>query len=161
MLNKNEKTLLWIIFILSIGATVWSLYYGWYGDPIANIASGDLFNPENGFPPCTLCWYARILQYPIVILSGLGLYYHDRKVATRYILPLAVIWVIVDLYKRLLEEGILMEWAVCDPNAVSCGVKYVDYFGFLTLPLMGIIVFIAIIICVILLNKQAKNATGK
>lgn len=79
-----------IIFIQACIATMGSLYLGFYGDPIYNFYTGDWFNPENAFGICDLCRYARILMYPLVLLSGVALIRNDRK-AYWYMLPSVIL----------------------------------------------------------------------
>lgn len=35
------------------------------------------FSEVNGFVPCTLCWYQRILMYPLTLVLGVGLLRRD------------------------------------------------------------------------------------
>lgn len=153
-LKKIEKKALCLIFFLSLAATLWSLYYGAYWDPFKNIVSWSLFDAFNGFAPCTLCWYMRVFQYPLVLLSWIGLYTHDKHVARRYILPMAIIWLVISTYKWFVEEWWIIEQGICTPDSVSCGIKYVDYFWFLTLPLMWVLTFVAIILCCLVFKKE-------
>jgi len=74
------------------------LYYGRYGDPVANWVSGEWFNPENALTPCVLCWYARILMYPLVIVSLTALIM-KKKDAVDYILPFAVLGTLLEIYQ--------------------------------------------------------------
>lgn len=156
-LTTYQKTMLWIIFILAFGATIWSLYYWWYGDPIANLQTWELFNPDNGFPPCPLCWYARVFQYPILLLSWVWLYFHDKYVAMRYILPLAVLWLATNVINWFYELNILTKQWACSVWEIPCWVKYVEYFWFLTLPLMWAIIFVITIVCAVLFHYAKKH----
>lgn len=149
----NNKILLVIILIISLLATVWSLYFWMYWDPIANIVSWNLFNSMNGFPPCNLCWYMRVFQYPILFISIFALLYKEFRWSKIYILVLSILWLIVSLYKRALEESRIMDSWVCDPNGLSCATKYVDYLWFITLPLLWVIACVITIICCSLIKK--------
>lgn len=144
VVNK-EKTYLRIIFVVSLIATVGSLYYGYFGDPVANLQTGDRFNRLNGFPACDMCRYIRVFQYPLVLISGIALLKKDSH-SGMYILPLAVLGLIFSTYKYLLEMGMIQETWLCTPGAVSCGTSPVTYRWFLTLSSMGIIAFFIIIV---------------
>lgn len=48
---------------------------------------GSLFFSEVlGWIPCELCWYQRILMYPLTVLLFIGIWRDDRKVYL-YVLP--------------------------------------------------------------------------
>ena len=59
--------------MISLLSLIGSLYYGWFGDPFLNIKTGELFLRSNGLEPCEMCWFARILMYPIVVISLVGM----------------------------------------------------------------------------------------
>src|SRR5689334_10749569 len=51
---------------------------------------GSLFFSEVlGWQPCILCWYQRILMYPLAILLALGIVRRDRGLHT-YVLPFSI-----------------------------------------------------------------------
>ncbi len=154
IMNKKETILLRTITLVAALATIWSLYYWWYGDPFENMRTWQRFNPLNAIPACTICWYIRIFQYPIVLLSALGLLYNDRFVAPRYILPLAVWWFLLSLYKYALESWWVQESWTCSPSWVWCSTTYIEYLWFLTMPLMAMSVFVVIMICCLHFYKK-------
>ena len=137
-----ERHNLQFIFWVALLSTVWSLYYGYFGDPIANIATGDFFNPLRGMQPCALCWYGRVFMYPIVLLSGLALLRADFRVVY-YIFPLTLIWTLITGYQVALENHWVNFSGLCVNQAsVSCGTPPVEYFWFLTLAGLGLIAFV-------------------
>lgn len=87
---NTPHRLMQLIFVISLLATIGSLYYGYYGDPVVNIMTRDLFNKANAIPACDLCWYVRVFQYPIVIISGIALLKKDYA-SVIYIWPLALL----------------------------------------------------------------------
>jgi len=98
----SVRILLQGIFIISLLATVGSLYFGYFGDPLTNILSGDLFNKANAIAACDLCWYIRIFQFPILLISAIALIRNDYH-SIWYIRPLALLGIIVSAYKYTLE----------------------------------------------------------
>lgn len=144
VINK-EITYLKIILIVSLFATIGSLYYGYFGDPVTNFGTGDRFNRLNGFPACDMCRYIRVFQYPILLISAIALRKKDTH-SWVYMLPLAVGGLFFATYKYLLEMNLIQESGLCAPWGVSCGTSPVTYRRFLTLSSMGIIAFILIII---------------
>lgn len=107
------------------------------------------------FPPCVLCWYQRICMYPLVLILGTGIVTNDKKVIW-YTLPLASIGWIIALYHNLLYYKILPESVAPCVNGVSCTTKFVEYFGFVTIPLLSWIAF-SIILGFLVAAKRAKD----
>jgi len=128
----NKRQAFWVeygpylAFGTALVATLGSLYY-------SEIA---------GFVPCTLCWYQRILMYPLTIILLVGILRRDWAVAD-YVLPLSVIGIGVSTYHYLLQVGVFEHSAACRVG-VPCGLRYVNYFGFVTIPLMALTAFVLI-----------------
>lgn len=102
---------------------------------------GSLFFSEvQKFPPCSLCWYQRIVMYPIVFILGVGIHFKDKYIY-RYVLPLSIIGIVIGIYHNLLYYEILPESAAPCMLGVSCTTKYIEWFGFVTIPLLSLISF--------------------
>ena len=138
---KKEKFFLRVIFLLSLWATVGSLYYGYFGDPVQNWSTWFRFSRLNGLPPCDLCRYMRVFQYPLLLISGVALRKHDKH-AWVYMLPLSVLGFITGIYKYLLEIDVLAESWVCSAGWVSCSEASVMYGGFISLALLWSVIFL-------------------
>lgn len=154
-----QDYLLYLIFLFSLFALLGSLYFGIYGDPVKNLMSGVLFPLDGGFPPCELCWYARILMYPIFFISLIGLIKDDKHV-TDYILPMSVIGVGLEIFHYGLQK-----WNFPNPfrctTAVPCSALQVQYAGFITIPLLALVGFSFVtVLCLInwQINRRAKPA---
>ncbi len=66
--------------------------------------TGSLYYSEHaGFIPCQLCWYQRILMYPLVIILLVAWLRKDRKVWMT-VVPFVVIGTGVSLYHWLVER---------------------------------------------------------
>ena len=80
----------------------WNLiFFAWLVATIATL--GSLFFSEvMEFPPCILCWYQRILMYPLVIIFLVGLFPLDKNVF-RYFVPFVVIGLLIELYNNFLQ----------------------------------------------------------
>jgi disulfide bond formation protein DsbB len=110
---------------------------------IAAVATGgSLYLSEvAGYLPCTLCWYQRIAMYPLVVILGVAAWRRDRT-AWMTAVPLAVIGSAIAIWHIAIERN--PAWGgVCDANA-PCSLLWVEEFGFLTLPTMALIGFVAI-----------------
>src|SRR6185503_8298121 len=101
-----KKIVLYIAFLQALIAMLGSLYF-------SNVLN---------FPPCILCWYQRICMYPMVLLLGIGIVRQDKKIYT-YVLPLAVIGLVIGVYHNLLYYHILPESIAPCQQGISCTTK--------------------------------------
>ncbi|GAB4428941.1 MAG: hypothetical protein OHK0015_12310 [Chloroflexi bacterium OHK40] len=104
---------------------------------------GSLFFSEVlGWMPCTLCWYQRILMYPLSITLAVGILRRDDGLH-RYVLPFSLTGAGVSLYHYLL---IKTDWFPPPPcrAGVPCTVDYLDIFGFINIPFMALTAFLII-----------------
>lgn len=122
--------------------------------------SGSLFFSEAlHYPPCVLCWYQRICMYPLVGILALGIYFKDKYVY-RSVLLLGSIGIIISLYHNLLYYKVLPESVAPCTAGVSCTTKFIEYFGFVTIPFLSGTAF-ALIIIFMLLYRRSVTAAGK
>jgi disulfide bond formation protein DsbB len=104
-------------------------------------------------PPCNLCWYQRILLYPLVLIIPVGIMRKDKKLY-QYVLPLTILGMIVAFYHILLQNNIISESiAPCTAN-IPCNVKSFELFNFLTIPMMSFLTFCAITMCMFLQRRS-------
>jgi disulfide bond formation protein DsbB len=104
-------------------------------------------------PPCDMCWYQRIAMYPLALIIGIGI---AKKIDfLSYALPLAIIGWLLSVYHNLLYYGIIPEAMAPCKNGVSCTTRLVEYFGFVTIPMMSFAAF-TIIIASLFLYKKYK-----
>jgi len=54
----NLRQVYILILAQAILATLWSLYYWWFWDPIINVQTGNFFLRSNWFTPCEMCRFA-------------------------------------------------------------------------------------------------------
>ncbi len=91
--------------------------------------------------PCELCWYQRILMYPLVVILFVGIWRDDRKVYL-YALPLALAGIAVSLYHYLMVMLIIPP-APC-AGAVPCAFDYINIPGalsFVKIPFLALVAF--------------------
>lgn len=121
---------------------VLGLYAAWLVALVATLGSL-WFSEVRLFVPCTLCWYQRILMYPLVVLLGIAAWRGDAGIV-RYVLPLTLFGAVVAGY-HLLEQKIPGFGA---PEAcrggVPCNIEYIDWFGFVTIPMLSLTAFVLI-----------------
>ena len=119
---------------------------------------GSLYYSEvAGVPPCILCWYQRILMYPLVLILLVGILKHDEGVFD-YALPFSVLGIGVSLYNYLIQLGVIGHSPVCSVG-VPCDARDVNYLGFVTIPLMALMAF-TVITGLMALGKWAGRDAG-
>lgn len=91
-----------------------------------------------GLFPCELCWYQRILMYPIPLLVLLGLARRDRPLGWT-LLPLAVPGLLVALYHVVLQAYPTAEVGACFVG--SCTTVDWRFRGLLTAPQLSLLAF--------------------
>ena len=117
--------------VVAISATVGSLFY----------------SEIKNFVPCSLCWYQRIFMYPLPIILGIAVYYNEA-VIKKYILSVAIIGWLIALYHVLLQKIPAMKALEPCKQGIPCSVDYVNYLGFITIPMLSLTAFTLIIILV-------------
>ena len=115
---------------------------------------GSLFMSEVlGWLPCVMCWYQRILMYPLAIILAVGILRRDRGVHF-YVLPFSLVGICVSLYHYLL---IKTSWFPPPPcvAGIPCTVDYLDWFGFINVPFLALVAFLIISVMMSMWASQA------
>jgi len=108
-------------------------------------ALGSLFFSKiMDFPPCALCWYQRAFMFPLAIILLIGLFPYDKSVI-KFSLPLAAGGLGFAIYHNLIYSGFIPENLQPCSQGVSCSEKYIDLFGFITIPMLSLISFSIIV----------------
>ena len=93
-----------------------------------------------GQTPCVLCWFQRAFMFPLVVVLGFGLWWHDRRVG-RYGLMLAVGGGAVALWHLGLYTGLIPEpIQPCSATGPSCTDSDQLFLG-VPIPLMALVAF--------------------
>lgn len=137
MVNISSWNLLFFAWLLAIVSTLGSLF----------------FSEVMQFPPCSLCWYQRIGMYPLAVIFLIGLFPFDSKVI-RFSFPFALFGWIVSLYHNLLHYEIVPESASPCLQGVPCSSVFLNWFGFITIPLLSFVSFSFIIMILVFLRKR-------
>jgi disulfide bond formation protein DsbB len=125
---------------------------------LATIATlGSLFFSEvMEIQPCALCWYQRIFMYPLVVIFLAGLFPLDRNVVA-YALPIAVIGWGISVYHYLLYSGYIPETLQPCSQGVSCTEIKLELMGLITIPMLSILSFSAIIALLLVFKKRTNR----
>jgi disulfide bond formation protein DsbB len=146
--------LLRLIFVQSLLAMAWSLYFSNFWDPIANISRGDIFGGA-GFDPCHLCRWARILMYPMVLISFVALLRKDIKIAYT-LLPISFVWIVLTSYHYIIQRVNSLNVVACAPGN-PCTLIDWKIFWVVTIPALARIAFVVIFLAALaILLKDRK-----
>lgn len=126
-----------IVAAITTGATLGSLYFSEVADYI----------------PCTLCWYQRIAMYSLAALSITAVV--RRETPTAYFVVLAALGAPISTYHYLIERFPDLDGGACAAS-VPCTVVWFEEFGFLTLPLMALTAFLAVIVVSLPFGKERR-----
>ena len=130
-------------------------YVAWVIALLATV--GSLFFSEvMGLPPCVLCWYQRIAMYPLVLIIGIGIV--RRDVGMRgYALPLCLAGLLLAAYHNLLYYGVIPEGLTPCTQGASCTERQIEWFGFVTIPLLGLASFAGVALCLLLYRPETEG----
>jgi len=134
VLNFLKKYAVYLAFLQAWIATLGSLY----------------FSEIRNFTPCPLCWYQRILMYPLIFILAVGIIRKDKNVAY-YALPMSILGAIIALYQYLLQMGTAIKNIPIQCDAFgSCEQIETIYFGFITIPFLSMTAFVIISLLMII-----------
>jgi len=140
VLSRRDKFILYAVAAVSFFSMAGSLF----------------FSEILKYPPCVLCWYQRILMYPLFFIFSVGLLRRDKNVFF-YAAPLVIIGFIISLYHNLLYYGILPESVAPCTLGISCTTKQIEWFGFVTIPFLSMASFVFIGICMFFFWRYNKG----
>lgn len=137
---------------------VWLPLFGiWLVSLVAALGSL-FFSDVLGYPPCVLCWYQRIAMYPIVVIATVALLVRDRAVA-RYLWPLTLAGLGIALYHTLLYYDVVPREITPCATGVSCTERQIEWFGFISIPLLSLASFVAVAGCLVRFQAGVKGLT--
>jgi len=123
-----------LAFLVALTATLGSLYFS------------EIVN----FYPCILCWYQRILLYPLAVILLVGWIEQDEFLP-KYVLPFSIGGMLLSLYHYLIQWGLFSGGAVCAVG-VPCSVRYINWAGFITIPFLALVAFSIITILILVIQ---------
>ena len=130
------------------------LHVAWIQAVVA--MSGSLFFSEYMlFPPCALCWYQRIAMYPLVFVLGVAVLRRDDRNVRAYALPLSIIGLLIALYHCAMTYNFIPEAACSATEAVSCTIRWINWYGWVTIPLLSATAF-TVITASLIFHKEAR-----
>ena len=128
-------------FVVALTATAGSLFY----------------SQVLGYTPCPLCWYQRILMYPLVILFGVAIVLRARDVY-KYALSLAVPGFFLAVYHYIVQVYQLTTACIApggrEVEAAQCSMRFIFDFGFMSIPFMAAVAFLVITLAALLALRK-------
>jgi disulfide bond formation protein DsbB len=115
---------LWLAWIVAMVATLGSLYFSEILD----------------FVPCRMCWFQRIGMYPLTVVLLVGALRRDVRSAVQYAFVFPIAGSIASIYHIYIENNPGAESASCKVG-VPCSVKWIDQFGYITIPTLCLTAF--------------------
>jgi disulfide bond formation protein DsbB len=104
------------------------------------------FSQVANFIPCELCWYQRIMMYPLVAILLVGALRRDVRAAVQYAFVLPIIGIGIAAYQIYIEQNPSAEPSACKVGGTSCATKWIDKFGYITIPVLSATAFAAILV---------------
>ena len=117
------RTLLGLVTLVATVATAGSLY----------------FSLGLGLVPCELCWYQRILMYPLVVILGVGSL-EERATVYRTALPLSLSGLGIAGYHTVLQISPSVG-GTCSIGGGCASIQYTLLGGLLTIPRLSLLAF--------------------
>ncbi|MAG07635.1 disulfide bond formation protein B [Candidatus Pacearchaeota archaeon] len=123
--NFLKQNSLLLAFLTVLGGTLASLFYSEIID----------------YAACELCWFQRALIYPQVIILGIALWKKQKDIFD-YVIALNIIGSLIALYQYYLQRFNVS--TNCGSGDISCSSVYILEFGYITIPMMALTLFVAV-----------------
>lgn len=130
----------------------------WLAWAVATVATaGSLaYSEVFGFEPCRLCWFQRIAMYPLVVVLAVGVFRRDRALRW-YALPLSLVGGSISVYHYLVQTVPGLDSGACSVG-VPCSAKYVNEFGFVSIPFMAFAGFLLISVMLVAFRPSTEES---
>ena len=137
-------------------ARAWTLVFAAWLIASASTLGALFFGEVMELPPCSLCWYQRIFMFPLALVLPFGLFPLDRKIVLST-LPLVAVGGVLAATHVLLVEGIIPERIAPCRQGVPCSETVIEWFGFVTIPLLSLAAFATIAVLLILALRRSST----
>lgn len=139
-MTKKVEYMLLSMWAVALTATLGSLY----------------FSEILQYEPCKLCWYQRILMYPLVLILGVAYAQKNVQIAMTSLI-FAIIGGCISTYHYSIQKLSFMQASAPACGKVPCTGEYINYFGFITIPFLALVAFIFIAISSVIVLKSLKE----
>ncbi len=135
-----ESIYLFLAWVVSCIATLGSLY----------------FSEIRNFVPCELCWYQRILMYPLPLILGISTFQNDLS-SKKFVLPMVIIGWGIAFYHYLLQKVPSFKGMGFCEKGVPCNGEYINWLGFITIPFLSLLSFTMIGTLIVLIYFKNRK----
>lgn len=143
LLSAVGRSGAWLAWVAALVATLGSLF-------LSEVAH---------FAPCHLCWWQRYFMYPLVIVL-IAVALMRRWWLTLAAIVIPVIGGAISARHIWIELNPSAETAQCR-RGVSCAFKWIDEFGYITIPVLAGTAFLLIIVLLAITGvRQLREARG-
>jgi disulfide bond formation protein DsbB len=139
-MKKRLENITVVAWVTSLIATLGSLY----------------FSEIRLYEPCALCWYQRILMYPLVLILAIGIIRKDAGVVL-YSTVFSVIGIFLSGYHYAIQKTAFFAETAPSCGRVPCTGQYINWFGFVTIPFLALTAFTIIFICSLIVLRKARE----
>ncbi|KAA1039520.1 disulfide oxidoreductase [Macrococcus equipercicus] len=137
-MERNNK-LFFIAWVIAIIAMLGSLY----------------FSEIRHFVPCEMCWYQRILMYPLVVIIGFAAL-NDFYPFKYLVMTFSIIGLGFSVYHYMEQKIPGFSPVKACVGGVPCNVQYINWAGFITIPFLAGTAFLLITILMFLIRKPVE-----
>ena len=136
--KELQATTLELATMIAVGATFGSLY----------------FSEVRNFVPCEYCWYQRIVMYPLALILLIATIRRDKNIIP-YALSLSLSGLALSAYHYQLQ--LFPEQSSSCGFDASCTYRWIEVFGFITIPLLALTSFVFISMILIATPRPWKT----
>ena len=134
----------------------WNLVFASWLIAASSTLGALFFSEVMGLPPCVLCWYQRIFMFPLALLLPVGLFPFDPRIV-RYALSLTIIGWPIAFFHVLLTYGLIPESIRPCVQGVPCAQNQIEWFGFVSIPLLSLAAFSVINALLVVAHNKAPK----
>lgn len=138
--NKKKENALFFAWAVSLTAVFGSLY----------------FSEILQYEPCELCWYQRVLMYPLALLMGIAAVKKDYRMSL-YSAVFSGIGMLVSLSHYSIQKVPFLSDHAPSCGRVPCTGEYINWLGFITIPFLALAAFIIIFASSIWIYRSLKE----
>ena len=140
-MEKQGQVIIVLAWVVATVATLGSLF----------------FSDVMEFIPCSMCWYQRIAMYPLVFILAQGLLMNSYRQAAIFSTPLVIAGWFWAFYQCLLIFEVIEEDMVPCSQGVPCSVTYIQWFGFIDIPVLSFMAFSIIGVLLLIFFKKGEK----
>ena len=162
------NTLFWLLYICCLGYLFTNIIFIFTEKRFSKVINDQFYNFATlvaivcsvgslvysevvGFIPCKFCWYQRYSMYPIALILIIGLF-NKKFIRAGYV---SLVGVGIGAYHIYLQNG-GGGGGSCAID-VPCNLKYVDIFGFISIPVMASTGFLTIFLALLYYDLSRKE----